>query len=99
MFYYLIKNGKIDMSTDNEKVAQKLGLTLSTNKRIINGFDGGLYFEDELPLPPAPTYKEKRAAEYPPIGEQLDMIYWDKVNGTRLWEEKIAEIKAKYPKE
>lgn len=45
------------------------------------------------------NYAQKRAREYPAIGEQLDMIYWDKVNGTNLWQEKIAEIKAKYPKE
>ena len=45
------------------------------------------------------TYAEKRAIAYPSIPEQLDMIYWDKVNGTNLWQEKIAQIKAKYPKE
>ncbi len=46
-----------------------------------------------------PTYRELRQNEYPSIGEQLDMIYWDKVNSTNLWQEKIAQIKAKYPKE
>lgn len=45
------------------------------------------------------TYAEKRALEYPTIQDQLDMIYWDSVNGTSLWMEKIAEIKEKYPKE
>lgn len=45
------------------------------------------------------TYAQKRVREYPPIPEQLDMIYWDKVNGTNLWQEKIASIKAKYPKD
>ena len=52
-----------------------------------------------IPDPYEPTYAEKRAAEYPSVGDQLDMIYWDRVNGTNLWQEKIAEIKAKYPKE
>ena len=47
---------------------------------------------------PEATYIEKRLSAYPPIPEQLDMIYWDKVNGTDLWKEKIAEIKAAYPK-
>lgn len=47
---------------------------------------------------PEPTYAEKRAAEYPPLAEQLDMLYWDKVNGTNVWEETVAAIKAKYPK-
>lgn len=46
-----------------------------------------------------PTYRDKRAAEYPAIAEQLDMIYWDKINGTNNWQEKISEIKAKYPKD
>ena len=45
------------------------------------------------------TYQEKRLEEYPSVLEQLDMIYWDKVNGTNLWQQKISEIKAKYPKE
>lgn len=49
-------------------------------------------------LLPESTYVEKRMMEYPPLTDQLDMIYWDKVNGTNLWQEKIAEIKNKYPK-
>lgn len=47
---------------------------------------------------PEPTYSEKRAAEYPSLPEQMDLIYWDKVNGTTVWQDTIAEIKAKYPK-
>ena len=47
---------------------------------------------------PEPTYAELRQQEYPPIEEQLDMLYWDKVNGTNLWQETITEIKEKYPK-
>ena len=45
------------------------------------------------------TYSDKRAMEYPSIQDQLDMIYWDKVNGTDNWSKTISEIKAKYPKE
>lgn len=45
-----------------------------------------------------PTYAELRAEEYPPIQDQLDMQYWDKVNGTTTWSDKIAEVKLKYPK-
>lgn len=47
---------------------------------------------------PEPTYAEKRAAEYPSLAEQLDMMYWDKVNGTSVWTERIGSVKAKYPK-
>jgi|DEB0MinimDraft_6_1074348.scaffolds.fasta_scaffold23154_4 hypothetical protein len=45
-----------------------------------------------------PSYKEDRANEYPSIQEQLDMQYWDKINGTNIWEETITAIKNKYPK-
>lgn len=54
---------------------------------------------EEAPQAPEPTYAEKRAMEYPSIQDQLDMIYWDKINGTENWTTAIAEIKAKYPKE
>ena len=50
-----------------------------------------------IPIP-EPTYVELRENEYPPIQEQLDMIYWDKINNTTLWTDKITEIKEKYPK-
>lgn len=43
-------------------------------------------------------YKRKRAAEYPSISDQLDMLYWDKINGTNNWQNAIDSIKAKYPK-
>lgn len=44
------------------------------------------------------TYSEKRAAAYPAFGDQLDMMYWDQVNGTSVWRDAIAAVKAKYPK-
>ena len=54
---------------------------------------------DPAPEPPAPpTYKELRAMAYPPISEQLDMQYWDGVNGTTMWADTIAAVKAMYPK-
>ena len=43
-------------------------------------------------------YQRDRANDYLPIEEQLDMQYWDKINGTNNWETMIAEIKARYPK-
>ena len=43
-------------------------------------------------------YTDARKAEYPSLEEQQDMHYWDAVNGTTTWKDKIAEIKAKYPK-
>ena len=46
-----------------------------------------------------PTYAELRAAEYPSIQEQLDMQYWDKVNGTNQWQQSITTVKETYPKD
>ena len=43
-------------------------------------------------------YITARQAAYKPIPEQLDMIYWDGVNGTTLWDEHIAEVKEDNPK-
>ena len=43
-------------------------------------------------------YKDDRASAYPSIQEQLDMQYWDSVNGTTTWADAIAKVKADYPK-
>lgn len=45
------------------------------------------------------SYADKRRLEYPSLPEQLDMIYWDKINNTNVWVSTISAVKAKYPKE
>ena len=45
-----------------------------------------------------PSYVELRSSEYPSREEQFDMMYWDKVNGTTVWENTIKAVKDKYPK-
>lgn len=50
--------------------------------------------KDNPPL----TYIELRRQAYPPISDQLDMIYWDKINGTNIWQETVAKVKSEYPK-
>jgi len=46
----------------------------------------------------AKQYQRERATAYPSIQEQLDMQYWDKVNGTTNWEDAIAKVKSDIPK-
>ena len=46
----------------------------------------------------AKSYARSRAAEYPSLQEQLDMQYWDAINGTTNWADAIAAVKTKYPK-
>jgi len=43
-------------------------------------------------------YKYDRQSEYKSLAEQLDMQYWDAVNGTTNWQDHINAIKTKYPK-
>ena len=47
----------------------------------------------------ANQYQRDRATAYPSIQEQLDMQYWDKVNGTTNWEDAIAKVKSDNPKD
>lgn len=44
------------------------------------------------------SYRSDRAAAYPSIPDQLDMQYWDSVNGTTTWLDAIALVKAEHPK-
>ena len=43
-------------------------------------------------------YKYDREAAYASIQDQLDMQYWDEVNGTTTWKDHIAQVKADNPK-
>ena len=44
-------------------------------------------------------YQRDRADAYPSIQDQLDMQYWDSVNGTTTWTDAVAKVKSDNPKE
>ena len=44
------------------------------------------------------SYKSKRRDAFPSLEEQLDMQYWDAVNGTSTWKDAIAKVKSDNPK-
>ena len=46
----------------------------------------------------AAAVKYKTDRVYPSIGDQLDMQYWDKKNGTTTWVDAIAKVKSDNPK-
>jgi hypothetical protein len=46
----------------------------------------------------ATQYQRDRAESYASIADQLDMQYWDSVNGTTIWADHIAAVKAAHPK-
>jgi basic membrane lipoprotein Med (substrate-binding protein (PBP1-ABC) superfamily) len=80
------------------KAIQKINLThkLGTppiSKELILAKVAELQAEYE-----ANQYQRDRAVAYPTIQEQLDMQYWDKINGTNNWQDAINAVKAQYPK-
>ena len=44
------------------------------------------------------TYQIPRLKQYPSIQNQLDLLYWDKKNGTNKWVETIDKVKSDNPK-
>jgi hypothetical protein len=48
-----------------------------------------------LPTPVLPTYQELRAAAYPSIVDQLDLIYH---GGVDAWKVAITAVKEEFPK-
>lgn len=47
---------------------------------------------------PALTVSQARRAAYGDVGEQLDMQFHDLVNGTTVWRDHCAKVKADNPK-
>jgi len=43
-------------------------------------------------------FDDFRAEAYPSVGDQLDMMYHDLVNGTTTWRDAIAQVKTDIPK-
>ena len=79
-----------------------------TRHKLINGIRVALTAEEETARDAeeaavatekaANEYKQKRREAYPSLSEQLDQLYWDKVNETTKWQEAIAKVKADNPK-
>ena len=45
------------------------------------------------------AYARNRAAEYPSIGDQMDMIYKDNKNSTTTHADAVEAVKTKWPKD
>ena len=98
MFYTKeIVNHKLGLYTNDKKLAEKLGFNIKV-ENIEIAYDGCAYEVGFAPVRPEKSYIELRLNEYPPISDQLDMIFWDKINGTNIWFDAIKLIKEKYPK-
>ena len=51
-YYATNESGKITGASTDPELAEKCGLNLTTERRIVGGYDGGLYFEGEEPERP-----------------------------------------------
>jgi hypothetical protein len=69
------------------------GVEVSLNESLIQAEINRLQAEYN-----AKEYQRQRQSAYPSILEQLDMQYWDAVNGTTTWQDTINAIKVQYPK-
>lgn len=97
MIYYQEKDGIIVKMTTSEKVAKSWGEYNETNKNILHGWNGQLYFEDELPEKPQEVIDQERIAELKQFLADAD--YWGQkyIDGEYTeaeWEEKKAQRKA-----
>ncbi len=78
-----------DSETHHLEISQEITLD-----RVVRAYKAISISADEL----AHNILQKRQQEYGDIGEQLGMIYDDKINGTNLWQAHITKVKADNPK-
>ena len=68
----------------------------ASNKTL--SYDKDSFDEDEAAFA-ASQYQRDRKKEFSKkIGDQLDMIYWDQVNGTTTFKDYVAKVKSDNPK-
>ena len=85
--FYIEKNITIPIASGNSDYQQFIQDVAEQGIGIVEGLDVV-----------EPSYSELRTSEYPSREDQFDMMYWDKVNGTTVWESAIQAVKDKYPK-
>ena len=81
---------KVDGFTDNiqiDKVVQTATIREKTKEE--------LNVELEIAVT---KYIRQREEAHIQISDQLDMMYWDKINGTTTWQDYVTAIKEKFPK-
>jgi len=100
--YAIVENGKVTNIINWDGVTEysvpEGDLILSDGNAYIGGDFAGGVFSAIQPVEDTGTYVEKRQAAYAPIGDQLDMQYWDSVNDTTTWKDHIASVKDQFPK-
>lgn len=107
MYIEIDSNNKVlgysDKSNGNS-IETNEELPTYTDVQILKFVSGKFVVEDSQELANekaewiANQYQRDRALQYPSIQDQLDMQYWDQVNGTTTWKDAVAKVKADNPK-
>ena len=94
----LVLNGKVvDVQEKEFPVAPALTWHDYSDDSVKIGWD----FADGVAsavVQPEPSWEERRRAAYPSWGDQLDMQYHDKVDGTSTWQDAVQAVKDANPK-
>ena len=86
--------GSVSISKDNTSIPR------SSDNRHYKMFIEDIALDNDTVEGPdviEPSYVELRAAAYPSMVDQLDMQYWDGVNGTTIWADAIQAVKDAHP--
>ena len=88
-------NPNAEVSVNAEDISQ---ITWHNNTPVISNEDI-LAKQAELKTAyDAKQYQRDRKKAYPDIGDQLDMQYHDKKDGTTTWEDAVQAVKDAHPK-
>ena len=94
------KDWHVERYTDEEKTQLEsvtemvtCGADIDNPAKVMSEVDNSVTPEE------SPPYEVLRKQAYPSIEEQLDMQYWDSVNGTNTWKDAIAKVKKDISKE
>ena len=87
----VLKNGLVVATHEDEQNVASLypGCEVATYAGISSPGDPDPRTNEEKET----YYMDQRRAAYPPIGDQLDMMFWDQINGTTKWRDAIAAVK------
>lgn len=87
-------DGNYSIQKDNMSIPRSAG-----NRHYLQFIEDVALGNDTVEGPDvrSPGYAELREAAYPTLKEQLDMQYWDSVNGTSNWADAIQAVKDEYP--
>lgn len=63
IYYELLKDGTIGRHTTDARIAKVTGLNLTTAAKIVYGYDGRCYFQDEVPAKPQELIDQEEIAD------------------------------------